>query len=294
MIKVESDFQDEKLDLVAANQYWSRQGYEVLLTGDQSPTLRPLSRGGILTDAEGEKFPPETMHHRGGAFSETQLIYGEALREAVGDFYSTRRLLSEASENGRFSVLSVGLGLGYNEILLAFECLKRSIQPHDVYMESFEKDRNLVAAFVDFFEKNLDPSGVYRNICEFFLDAHSAQRGIEVFPDLSIIDIQSWLLECFRSAQLKLRESLQPEVKFENRFSLIFYDAFSSKTNPELWEEVFLTDLWKSISASRCIVSTYACTGALKRSLKNNNFELQIKEGFLSKRDRTYAVKKES
>jgi len=85
----------------------------------------------------------------------------------------------------------------------------------------------------------------------------------------------------------KLEGALTPEFQAERKYECIFYDAFSSKTSPHLWEQGFLENFWSQIAAEKCLVTTYACTGALKRSLKANGFELILREGFHSKRNST-------
>jgi hypothetical protein len=236
--------------------HWQQSGYEVVLTGDGSPTLRTL------------KSPSqETMHHRGGAYSETQLIYGEALREVL--------------DQGGRKILSVGLGLAYNEILIASECLIRDIQPDEVLIETLEIDPELQRGFLNFIEGKELGSKVYHKICEFFLT--SSNQG------LSTAKIQNWLKQSLVSEKLRIGPPLGASIQFKDKFQLIFYDAFSSKTDPELWSEDFLTQLWQKIADPDCVVSTYACTGAFKRSLRCNDFKVEVLQGFQSKRDRTLA-----
>lgn len=252
-----------------ANLYWQNHGYEAVLTGDGSPTLRTLKSQSL-----------ETMHHRGGAYSETQLIYGETLRRSLAD--------------SKASVLSVGLGLGYNEILFAVEALAQEIAPENAAIESFEIDDILVSSFYDFIEKGADPSGIYTKICDFFIQDRRRLVGEELnkgLPPLEISQIRLWLQKAFESGSLRIRTALSPQVRFSRKFHVIFYDAFSSKTDPDLWSEEFLFNFWSEVAEANCLVSTYACTGALKRSLKKAGFALEIKEGFQSKRDRTLGVR---
>ncbi|MEO0336841.1 MAG: hypothetical protein AAF202_10620, partial [Pseudomonadota bacterium] len=81
--------------------------YRRLTTKDGSPTLEITVEG-----------VNENMHNFHGAFSETDYIYGEALRWALASPVPTLR------------VLSVGLGLGYNEIMTAAWSLRATESGH--------------------------------------------------------------------------------------------------------------------------------------------------------------------
>ncbi len=226
--------------------------YELVLTDDQSPTFRDHLSDNL-----------ETMHHRGGAFSETQLIYGNPLRLCL--------------KAGGRRVLSVGLGLGYNEILTAVESLKREISPQDIHLLSFESEEPLRAAFLQWISG--EPLAVYDIILGFF--------AFDPFK------VKQWLLQAYENKSWKLEHSLD-EMAFHQKlkgYHCIFYDAFSSKTSPQLWEEKFLNNFFQHFCADRSLVTTYACTGALRRSLKNQNFELILKTGFGGKRMRTMGIR---
>jgi tRNA U34 5-methylaminomethyl-2-thiouridine-forming methyltransferase MnmC len=98
-------------------------------------------------------------------------------------------------------------------------------------------------------------------------------------------------LSAQKSGTWKLEGALMPGFEIAQKYECIFYDAFSSKTSPHLWQESFLLDFFAKACAANCIVSTYACTGALKRALKASGFEVILLEGFLGKRNRTMGVR---
>ena len=226
--------------------------YELVLTEDGSPTFRDL---GSETQ--------ETMHHRGGAYSETQLIYGNPLRACL--------------QAGLSSAVSVGLGLGYNEILVATEALKNQIPVAEFRLLSFESEKPLRDSFVGWVggQKN----SVYDQIAGLF--------------EYDISKIQNWLHEALEQKTWILEESLNAERLSQpsEQYACLFYDAFSSKTSPDLWSEEFLNLFFAKFCAPTSVVSTYACTGALKRSLKEQNFELLLKPGFNGKRLRTTGIR---
>lgn len=233
-------------------EFWKKHHFEVVLTEDQSPTLRWLA-----SDNQ------ETMHHRGGAFSETQHIYGDPLRAVL-------------AQGGR-SAVSVGLGLGYNEILVAVEAFKAGILPGDFRLLSFESEAVLRDQFLAWVLGEAE-TPIYDQVWEFYA---------QVSGTPSLREVRNWLLEARRRNAWKLEGALEPDFQVSQKYECIFYDAFSSKTSPHLWQQDFLQKFWTQISAEKCLVTTYACTGALKRSLKESGFELILPPGFQSKRNRT-------
>jgi len=77
--------------------------YKCFLTGDGSPTLSMSPNW-------------EPMHADEGAFTERQYLYQPLVEKAF-------KAVSEPV------FLSLGLGIGYNELLIAFEALQRGRKP---------------------------------------------------------------------------------------------------------------------------------------------------------------------
>lgn len=224
---------------------WREKNYEVVWTEDQSPSL---------SDAK------ELMHHRGGAYAETQLIYGNVLREALAQ--------------GARHALSVGLGLGYNEFVVAEELLKAGCQ--GFYLDSLESEEILRESFLNFVQGQVEPRGeIYREILKKF--SHSG--------------LPEKLQQLRQSGEWQLLGRLEPQQKLPRRYEVIFFDAFSSKSSPDLWQEDFLDQFLQENAAENCYFSTYACTGALKRVLRKNTFEVIVREGFAGKRNSTLGVR---
>ncbi len=236
--------------------FWKKHHYEVFITEDKSPTLRWLAHEN-----------QETMHHRGGAYTETQQIYGDPLREVIA--------------KGARSAVSVGLGLGYNEILVACEALKSQISPADFHLLSFESEEVLRSQFLLWLSDKAETS-IYEELWQFF------QKTPGCPPKNAI---QNWLKEACRQKSWDLQGSLTPDFKAKQRYEFVFYDAFSSKTSPHLWSEDFLLRFFDQACAEKSVFATYACTGVLKRSLKAAGFAVIVEPGFHSRKDRTRGVR---
>lgn len=240
------------------------QKFQFVTTEDGSPSLR-------FQDSAGEVFS-ESMHSLRGAFSETDYIYGTALRKTL-------------EERLPPSVLSLGLGLGYNEVLTA-AIFTAGGAVADAHIESFEIDvelREYFAAWISD-QRELVPNQ-FTEVYDEILKRSAQTAGIA--PEKVLETLKSWL----HRGQLALRGPLHADTAIETSFSCFLFDAFSSKTTPELWQEDFLVTFFSRTCREGAVFSTYACTGALKRALRTCGFELQIREGFASKRDCTFAFK---
>lgn len=200
----------------------------------------------------------ELMHHRGGALSETQKIYAEVIADVL--------------DRGGRSFLSLGLGLGYAELFILKECQRRQVR--DVQILTYEADDFLKNQLLRFLHGE-------RN------EIH--QRIIEMM-DLKAQDL-AVLLDLYQSGNWQILGALNRSSFVDFKAEAILYDAFSAKTSPELWQEIFLTDFIKNFASQDCFFSTYACTGSLKRSLKAENFIVTVREGFHGKRNSTLAVR---
>ncbi len=223
------------------------------LTADNSPTLRLKNQDPVKMTTENR---PESMHHSGGAATETQYIYGEAARLV-------------AQKNTKPAICVVGLGLGYIEILMA-----QIFQNFEIH--SFEADSELRQSFQDWLEnKKAAHLEIYELIIQSYqFDSYAIRQKI----------IKN---------QLTLHGALDRQMLQQDfpSFNLICFDAFSSKTTADLWTEDFLDLFIQKICARDCVFTTYACTGVLKRALKKNGFQLIPKKGFTGKRDCTLAVR---
>lgn len=233
---------------------------------------------GSLTACFGEG---ETMHSLRGAFNETVYIYGTALENA-------REALKTAGSSESPRTLSLGLGLGYVELLASAYAVKRGQTPRG---ESFELVDELNSSFLAWLNRAdntpLVPFQVYDEIAE-----KTATHANERFPDLKAIgadEIRDALAKAAKNGEWLLRPALTRETTFEHKFECVAFDAFSSKSTPELWSRDFLDPFLQDACGTPCVLSTYACTGHLKRALADGGFKLEIREGYASKRDCTLA-----
>jgi hypothetical protein len=227
--------------------------YKNITTGDQSPSL---------------SLPPtwEPMHSLEGAFSETQYIYQPPID------------LAFKSEKNP-SLLSLGLGLGYNEILIACEAQKNQKQPKVI--RSFELVPELREYFCLWIQNESSPlNEVYNSILKLYAEKYSLTE------DLIKKTLHNWLTQKI----LKIEEAITLETNL-TPMNCILFDAFCAKTSPDLWTVTFLHHFFKQSSSNPCFMATYACTGELKRALIGAGFHVEKRKGFAFKRESTFAQK---
>lgn len=243
---------------------WADIGFEIEITGDQSPSLR------LLQSVDPNKSHGESMHHSGGAATETFLIYGKPIAEVMAKI-----------QNPHFLV--VGLGLGYIELVIAKEAL---LQEKKVgLITSYES----IPELREFFFKWLkdDTARLKSEVAEIY-DTVAAK--VLSGSAISLQDLKSFLLNHFKSEN-DIQSALQSDSKPLSKYHCILYDAFSSKTTPHLWDEEFLKGFFLNGSAEQSLLSTYACKGSLKRALTHAGYEIVVREGFKSKRNSTLGRK---
>lgn len=242
---------------------WSDIGFEIEITGDQSPSLR------LLTSVDPTKERGESMHHSGGACAETLMIYGEPIHVCLKKTIQPQFLI-------------VGLGLGYIELVIAREALLLDKTADEIgLITSYESVPELKEFFFQWLH---DKTGqVHPEIINTYdqVAAHIIKG-----TSLTSQQLKSFLKKHFKNLT-DIKDALDPNVILPSQYHCILYDAFSSKTSPYLWEEEFIFHLLEHGAAEQCLLSTYACKGTLKRALKNASFEVFVREGFQGKRNST-------
>lgn len=82
--------------------------------------------------------------------------------------------------------------------------------------------------------------------------------------------------DIFLSAGFLFRKTRMPVTEFpvQERFHLIYYDAFAPGDQPELWTTPVFCKLF-SLLVSKGILVTYCCKGTVRRSLEAAGFRIE-------------------
>lgn len=234
--------------------------HQFVRTQDGSPSLITGYESGLS----------EGMHHMGGAATESVYIYGSALESAL------------KAAPGIIRVMSLGLGLGYNELITAAISVRYPSTKFE--MVTFEIDKILTGQF----EKWLLNQELEAEWTEGFeLVLSSVAKLCEQNPD----KIKQTLTDWFRKGQWQLLGGFPQCLDAEHCFDVVYYDAFSRKMDEELWQEAFLSQFLANHASPKCVFATYAATGNLKRALRAQKFQLQDRPGFSGKKESTFAIR---
>jgi tRNA U34 5-methylaminomethyl-2-thiouridine-forming methyltransferase MnmC len=89
---------------------------------------------------------------------------------------------------------------------------------------------------------------------------------------------------------LKKEEKKFQEIRNQNEFDLIYFDAFAPSAQPELWTEDVFKNMFNALKPSGALV-TYCAKGQVKRNMKAVGFEIERLPGPPGKREMTRAIK---
>ncbi len=230
------------------------EGWVLQWTDDKSPTLS-LGKAG------------EWMHHRAGALGETLYVYGHASEIAL--------------EGGARRFVSVGLGVGYVEWVLFGLALKSACPRDGLRIQSFEGNPGLRAGFERWLTTR--ETGELGNVFGGVVQAVAEHFG------LSAETLQAFAREHFTRGWWTLEPALTVETMWPHRADCIFFDAFSQKTSPQLWDAAFLQQWLTQCANVPCTFASYASNRSLRSALHKAGFTLIGRQGFGGKRECTLA-----
>ena len=88
---------------------------------------------------------------------------------------------------------------------------------------------------------------------------------------------------------LKMKQKIQ-NFNFSHKYDIIYYDAFGSRVQPELWTEDFFVPIIRSLNKNGVFV-TYSSMGNLRRSLIKSGMKVEKIDGPIGKKEMIRAIK---
>lgn len=233
------------------------QQLEVVLTNDGSATLYHPEIG-------------EHYHSHHGALQEAKHVF---LASGLQYFLDKDQTLLKDSQRD-VAILEVGFGTGLNYLLTADYCRKNKINLHYTSLERFPLSSEIIqqTGYADFVEKELAAS-FYKNY-EELLPKQERRYSFDVSANNTL--------------ELIIGDALN--FKSEQRFDVLYFDAFSAIHQPEMWIKELLEPLCNLLKPGGVFI-TYAITGNLKRLIKSLGFEIEKVPGAPGKREMLRAVR---
>lgn len=201
----------------------------------------------------------EHYHSRHGALQESRHVF---LNEGLLHFLNDQ-------DKSDLAILEVGLGAGLNFLLSADFCLTHGINLNYVGIEPFPLPSSFVCqtGYVHYISDELWYS---------FIEKY----------ELSVNNVMSINKFC----QLQIAHCYLLAFQSEQRFDIIYFDAFSAIHQPDMWSFESIEHACRFLKPGGLFV-TYAITGHLKRSLKKMGFSIEKVPGPPGKREMLRATK---
>ncbi len=206
----------------------------------------------------------EHYHNRIGAFTEANGIY---VRHA--------QLSERFNTQTRVTVLDPFFGLGYNSlaIMAEWDRLRQTQFPHAcLTLIAIEMDPDILIRVPDIF-KNKDLEHL-----KSFLPLFEHNTYYRTLPDHSDLLINLNALNTTEPVQVILIQGDSRQVVQalpDECINIVFHDAFSPRTQPELWTETLFRQYRRILTtAPRGDVITYSASAPIRKGLQNAGFHV--------------------
>jgi tRNA U34 5-methylaminomethyl-2-thiouridine-forming methyltransferase MnmC len=199
-----------------------------------------------------------TYHSRYGAIQESNHVFIHS------------GLLPHLKKQDKISILELGFGTGLN-VLLTWKNIVDIDTVHVDYhsFDVYPLPEDLLNACV--YEDHLKiPTSISKNILTSDWD--------------KLIEVDS------RFKLTKHNKDILEETLIDNYFDIVYFDAFSPESQPELWSASLFEKIYESMTGQAVLV-TYCAKGEVKRILKKIGFTLESLPGPPGKREMTRATK---
>ena len=199
----------------------------------------------------------ETYHSSHGAIQESRHVFIDA-----GLRYLKKR---------NINVLEIGFGTGLNAFLTLLETSKNELTINYSTLEAFPLELSLIKQLNYTSELNLE-----KNVIDLFNILHEVE----------------WEVSQSITNQFNLKKY---KIKLDNyitneKFDLIYFDAFAPQVQPEMWTLPVFEKMYECLNRNGVLV-TYCAKGSVKRALKDVGFNIECIPGPPGKREMTRAHK---
>ncbi|MDO3626058.1 tRNA (5-methylaminomethyl-2-thiouridine)(34)-methyltransferase MnmD [Mucilaginibacter sp. BT774] len=217
----------------------------------------------IVTTADGSKTiynsaVGENYHSRHGALQESKHVF---LNSGL-KYYVDNNAASSAS------ILEVGFGTGLNFLLSADYCAENQIKLDYTGIEAYPLAEEMISQTG--YDEYISPA-TWNSFLNYYPE--TLKNAVQI-----------------NSCQLQIAHCQLLDFSSEGVFDVIYFDAFASIHQPEMWNEEAITHTVQFLKPGGVFV-TYAITGNLKRMLKSRGFKVEKAPGAPGKREMLRAVK---
>ncbi|GHE43504.1 tRNA (5-methylaminomethyl-2-thiouridine)(34)-methyltransferase MnmD [Sphingobacterium griseoflavum] len=216
----------------------------------------------ITGDGSSTLYHPEVgehYHSKHGALQESRHVF---LETGLAFFL-------QKEQTKQAAVLEVGFGTGLNFLLTADYAAQADLDITYCGIEAFPLEESLIFAtgYDQFVQATL-----WTAFTEQYQKA--MQHKVRLSPNV----------------QWQIAHEKLLDFTTEDKFDVIFFDAFAAIHQPEMWTDEALAKVCSFLKVGGVFV-TYAITGNLKRSMKTLGFSVEKAPGAPGKREMLRAIK---
>lgn len=173
-------------------------------------------------------------------------------------------------KNQNISILEIGFGTGLNCLITYFESQKLNLNIDYIGVEAYPVLQN------EFEKLNYVEQLNFKNVKETFNTLHNIdwEKKKEISSHFS----------------LTKRKQFFQDIDDNNKYSLIYFDAFGARVQPELWTVEMFRKMYNSLLNNGCLV-TYSAKGSVRRAMSEVGFEVEKLKGPPGKREMLRAIK---
>ncbi len=200
--------------------------------------------------------------------------YGEHYHSSFGAIQESRHIFIDAGiksvayNSRRVNVFEVGFGTGLNALLTFQYARQHDIIINYFAVEAFPLEERVVSGLNYPRLLQIEP--------EKFINMHRAGSKLtEIGPLFNLALMPT---------------TLQTVKLISNYFDVVFFDAFSPDTQPEMWTASCFEKIYDAMKRGG-VLTTYSCKGLVKRALKAAGFFIEKLPGPPGKREFLRAVK---
>ncbi len=155
------------------------------------------------------------------------------------------------------TIFEVGFGTGLNAFLTFIETEKQKIKVNYITVEKYPVEPKFISKlnYHTFFDEK------YHKIFE---QIHSVEWGRTV------------ILSDFFSIKKEKADFLN--YNFENKIDLVYFDAFSFDSQPEMWSADIFTKIFNAMNNNSALV-TYSAKGIIKQNMRTADFQIKRLKG---------------
>ncbi|HYK44569.1 MAG TPA: tRNA (5-methylaminomethyl-2-thiouridine)(34)-methyltransferase MnmD [Parafilimonas sp.] len=201
-----------------------------------------------------------SYHSRYGAIQESRHVFIEAGLQCFLDF-------ANIPPEEAVKIFEVGFGTGLNALLSLIEAVR---MPRKIYYNAVEP----FPLSIDEVEKLNYVSLLSKNLSREFMRMHEGppDNEIAIHPYFSF------------------KKSNIIELETEEKFHVIYFDAFDPNVQPGLWTQHIFRKMFNMLEPNG-LLTTYSSKGAVRRALQAAGFKVEKLPGPAGKREMIRARK---